>query len=79
MEQSNITVMEFEPSGLLIGVTLFSFESISMIVNSNSHLIFVRRTSKSPRNVRRLTRITLISAAVFFIIFAISFQIVDEE
>lgn len=60
---------DVKESGLLIGVSLFSFESISLIIN-------VRRTTRNPKKMRQLVYITFISAAVFFIFFALSFHLV---
>lgn len=60
---------EIQESGLLIGIALFSFESINTVVN-------VRRTAKMPTNMRYYVKLTFIFAAVFFVLFAASYHLV---
>lgn len=62
-------VWEIEESGLLIGIALFAFESISTMVN-------VRRTAKMPTQMRLYVKITFIGSSIFFIIFAASYHLV---
>lgn len=65
----DLEIANVKPAGLLVGVALFAFESISLIVN-------VRRTTRLKKDMRRYTRITFIAASVFFIILALSFHLV---
>jgi succinate dehydrogenase hydrophobic anchor subunit len=60
---------EIKESGLLIGIALFSFESINTVVN-------VRRTAKLPTQMRMYVRYTFVSASIFFMLFAASYHLV---
>lgn len=58
-----------DSAGIVVGVALFAFESISLIIN-------VRRTTKNKRKMRLYTRWTFGIASVFFLCLAASFHLV---
>lgn len=55
--------------GLVVGVSIFAFESIGLIVN-------VRRTTRNKAMMRTYTRWTFLGAAIFFMLLAVSFHLV---
>ena len=59
---------DMQHSGLHIGVSLFAFQAVSSIVS-------VRRTSRAIKKFKIRTRITFTVAALFYILFGISFHL----
>lgn len=60
--------VQMEGTGIMVGVTLFSFESIVTIVN-------VRRTTKHPERMRWYCRLTFGAASVFYLLLCASFHL----
>lgn len=64
---TNLNYFVIKETGLVVGVSIFAFESISMIIN-------VRRTTRDKQSMRRYTRWTFFFASVFFILLSLSFM-----
>lgn len=63
------TYSEPKNMGIVVGVALFAFESISLIIN-------VRRTTRNKKKMRTYTRWTFFLASIFFLLLAFSFHMV---
>ena len=59
---------ELDASGMLVGIALYSFESINTVAN-------VRRTTQVPSEMRFYVKVTFFSASAFYILFAASYHL----
>lgn len=66
-EKLSYNYAEFEGSSMLVGIALFSFESINTVTN-------VRRTTQVTANMRYYVKVTFLIASAFYILFAASYH-----